>query len=91
MSAKHTPGPWQVSSGSQFFVHNGGLWVASAMDVREDEGIANMRLTAAAPDLLKAAKEVYEWMNNLPIPTTGCTTKMQVLYDAIHKAEGGAA
>lgn len=49
---------------------------------------ANARLIAAAPDLLEAAKSIYEWMNRLPIPTDGCTSKMQVLYDAIAKAEG---
>ncbi|WP_421580864.1 Lar family restriction alleviation protein [Shinella sp. M31] len=41
----------------------------------------------AEPELLEAAKNVYEWMNGLPIPTNGCTAKMQVLYDAIAKAE----
>lgn len=51
---KYTPGPWEVSTGSPFLVHNGGLWVASAMGVRGDEGIANVRLMAAAPDLLEA-------------------------------------
>lgn len=52
------------------------------------ECYADARLIAAAPDLLEAAKVAYEWMNGLPIPTTGCTSKMQVLHDAIAKAEG---
>lgn len=43
-------------------------------------------LIAAAPDLLEAAKEVLEWMNQLPIPTTGCTAKGILLYAAIAKA-----
>lgn len=38
-------------------------------------------------ELLKATKEVYAWMNNLPIPTSGCLSKMQILYSAISKAE----
>lgn len=38
-------------------------------------------------ELLKATKEVYAWMNNLPIPTSGCLSKMQILYNAISKAE----
>lgn len=37
--------------------------------------------------LLEACKEIYRWMNQLPVPTTGCTAKMQILHDAIAKAE----
>lgn len=38
-------------------------------------------------ELLAAAKNVLAWMNQLPIPTTGCTAKGKLLYDAIAKTE----
>lgn len=49
-----TPGPWKVANGSPFYVGNDGLWIASAMGVRGEQGAANMRLIAAAPDLYEA-------------------------------------
>lgn len=92
---RHTPGPWiyeihgdEIFIGPYDAVYKGVAAIVSTLEshpAREP----NARLLAAAPDLLKAAKEVYEWMNQLPVPTTGCTTKMQVLYNAIDKAESG--
>lgn len=54
MSAQHTPGPWEVAKGCDQYVAAGGFWVASTMGVRGEEGAANARLIAAAPDLLEA-------------------------------------
>ncbi len=55
MSGGHTPGPWKVSSGCDQYVCNGGFWIASTMGVRGEEGAANARLIAAAPDGLAFA------------------------------------
>ncbi len=90
MEVKHTPGPWAVnedgwkveSEKEHGWINDG--WIVCSTHGPDAE--ANALLIAAAPDLLEAAKEAYEWMNGLPIPTTGCTAKMQVLYNAIAKA-----
>lgn len=64
MSA-HTPGPWatdgHIYGGSRFFVGSefrGGA-VCSVV-CRDDEGEANARLIAAAPELLEAVMHLAE-------------------------------
>ena len=54
MSAKHTPGPWLVR-GKQSIRGFKGEYIASA---NWNNGAANARLIAAAPDLLIALREV---------------------------------
>ena len=59
--SKHTAGPWRIQ---ESFVNNGqrwsilfrddSKWLASVLHNDNDESMANARLMAAAPDLLKA-------------------------------------
>lgn len=65
---KHTEGPWTVSKRRGSYVHiNAFEWVALARVVvrmelsSEDnsEGLANARLIAAAPELLKVLEATY--------------------------------
>lgn len=59
--SKHTPGPWTVArntdDGLDIISSDEVTYVEVALDVRTE---ADARLIAAAPDLLKALKEV-EW------------------------------
>jgi hypothetical protein len=91
--SKHTPGPWKViasGDGSFAIEDHAEVYIIAQRNSwpsRIPESQANASLLAAAPELLAACKEVYEWMNRLPIPTEGCLPKMQVLHDAITRAE----
>ena len=49
-----TPGPWAVSKGCDQYVCADGLWIASTIGVRGEQGAANAHLIAAAPDLFEA-------------------------------------
>jgi hypothetical protein len=58
---KHTPGPWLVVGDADPEVHaEDGTWivnqVCSGAGDENDDGMANARLIAAAPDLLAACK-----------------------------------
>ncbi len=55
-AVKYTPGPWAVSNGVDQYVCAGGVWIAASMGIRGDEGAANARLIAAAPELLEACQ-----------------------------------
>jgi enterochelin esterase-like enzyme len=60
---KHTPGPWRHNPDNTGMNDDGRIMAGItviATDVygrTDDEGIANARLIAAAPELLEAAKE----------------------------------
>jgi hypothetical protein len=70
--AKHTPGPWSVgpthheSEGKSwlFYSHQthilapNGLTDLAIVEAGEEEGQANARLIAAAPDLLAACQDI---------------------------------
>ena len=79
MSAKHTPGPWHASAirthgidasknGCDIGAENGAN-VAIALHQPEDreqaETIANAKLIAAAPRLLRSLQEVLEQIEEL--------------------------
>lgn len=92
IAKNHTPRCWRYGVRP-----DGTMWLSLGDPVKGPHRQGDLhaseedaQLIIAAPYLLEAAKEVYAWMNDLPIPTDGCTTKMQVLYDAIAKAEGRA-
>ena len=68
MTTKHTPGPWKVGQylGSlrQFVIHTdvgdkgrGSDVAVTSIAFGSDETVANARLIAAAPDLLRYLKE----------------------------------
>ena len=68
MSAQHTPGPWAVSivDPHRVVLASGGskgLEVAQAKEFvpqYREQSLANARLIAAAPDLLKAAEQALK-------------------------------
>lgn len=68
MSAKHTPGPWEIERGYSTIIKSIGPCVADEyagsawLEVSE----ANARLIAAAPELLDALKELLdrEWQDD---------------------------
>lgn len=72
---KHTPGPWRVgpsndvqgryADSSQIWVPHGAVshCVVASVNYHLSQSEANARLIAAAPDLLKAAKEVLAGLN----------------------------
>lgn len=102
----HTPGPWRLvpppvaDNGNPWRVAGGDHTVAIVPNRPRE---ADARLIAAAPDLLKAAREAFEfvpWHNSdcdgtveyeegtIFDPTIGCTCYISKLRDAIYKAEG---
>jgi hypothetical protein len=58
--AKHTPGPWSIEAVKDYMrPHDTGI------DSGIPESIANARLIAAAPDLLRTLKNAREWLDEL--------------------------
>ena len=93
--SKHTTGPWEaginpkwILGGSNFhvvrpkeeFPH--GLWVADCGRPGDDEAEANARLIAAAPDLLRALKDMVDFFDGYQ------GMKFIHCKEAIAKAEG---
>ena len=63
MNSKHTPGPWSYQEWGRLILDSGQgssqLQVATvALNTRRDEGTANARLIAAAPELLEALEDI---------------------------------
>lgn len=80
-----------VSAGTQLTGYNGLIATVDAGDYArsKEEGLANARLIAAAPELLEAAKRICEsdaWSH--VIGNVGLSGDMRVLQNAIAKAEG---
>lgn len=70
---KHSPGPWTVRRGTNIYgkrtdvgyvtcIANAGSFSSNEVDT-DAENQANAVLIAAAPDLLKACKDVLEWID----------------------------
>ena len=84
MSAKHTPGPWEIDYGYNRIIKSIGPCVpdeyagSAWLEVTE----ANARLIAAAPDLLEFAKE---WLDRQGSDENYMTAKARA---AIAKAIG---
>jgi hypothetical protein len=107
MSGKHTPGPWTASEMgviSDKITSHGNFYVCGVINADNEEDKANMKLIAAAPDLLaalqrllQAADEYSDHMTRFGRGASG----MGALADsaspsgqaraAIAKAKGGAA
>ena len=79
---KHTPGPWETSGSS--VLSPGHAWICIISEPRHgrqrnidisspdwDEGIANARLIAAAPDLLAALEQCRKAFDAMPIDVLG--------------------
>lgn len=64
MNSKHTPGPWNDSPTINLCgCHHVGLnigFLATTSSKRYEEGLANARLIAAAPELLEALVKAVE-------------------------------
>lgn len=99
MSAKHTPGPWEVhiNAAGEVWVHEVDLSrgqmvicdIPGDMETIEGEQLCNADLIAAAPDLLAALKAILtaEWM--VTHDWGGDRDSVLVLAEAaIKKAEG---
>lgn len=94
---KHTPGPWTVESGS-VFGHAGSARVALADRkeglIRPVERDANVRLIAAAPDLLEACGQALKTIKTLKtfcdvsLTTVRAAEAEIIIEAAISKAEG---
>lgn len=92
MNTNHSPGPWKVMDGAiqcETINDYGNFIVASCDRERTPQDEANLRLAAAAPDLLSAIKEMLKALdrNNVPTPCylRGFETQARV---ALNKAEG---
>jgi len=101
----HTPGPWEVVDGGDFrqvhgpggeaiafepiVVHRGSPATGTWVDANGEE--ANLRLIAAAPEMLEALRQAKDWLDEV-----GCdcgtdepgTCAMCLVDAAIAKAEG---
>ncbi len=84
MSNKHTPGPWQHTTGDTT-VYADGVFVAECVptspwadDVPKREARANARLIAAAPELLASLQAVADFWAGGDAP--------QELTDQMHAA-----
>jgi hypothetical protein len=85
--SNHTPGPW---SADHTVLRNGfGESIASAGNnrkVRGDELRASLQLAAAAPEMLRALRNLLPtWIGDIERRTPGLA---QQIRDAITKAEG---
>lgn len=92
--AEHTPGPWRQAHDYIEAVPDGEGYAAPSFDIcamadwcgeDEDERLANARLIAAAPDMLKALREVVACADSSRNTTFGAVVKCRI---AIAKAEG---
>lgn len=73
IESKHsfTPGPWELryTDSYEYKVYAGSIVsddfarIATASDLFDDNGEANARLIAAAPDLLYVAELVVSWLD----------------------------
>ena len=90
--SKHTPGPWKYGSKLTFSENHRGFsvwqihhgWALASVqpaDADGNEGEANARLIAAAPDLLEALKRVALILGSQH-------AALEVIDAAIAKAEG---
>lgn len=96
MSGKHTPGPWTIERKKKYRAHISGFgWHGLAkviVRMRDDEddcedGLANARLIASAPDLLEALEDLFgqTYASTLEDPSV-----MDRARAAIAKAKGEA-
>ncbi len=90
---RHTPGPWRVWDKDPTVIVDSddvliGCSLAPFRSV--DENIANVRLCAAAPELLEAIQALVNVQNGPPLIeyTADYDTAMSLALAAIKKAEG---
>jgi hypothetical protein len=99
MKTEHTKGPWEVEAdslrGNSYVAISGDEWIELATVVvrmkdgkESEEGLANARLIAAAPQLL-AALEFIELSCRMGGMPDGWELPMLKVRAAIAKAKGG--
>ena len=101
--AEHTPGPWRVGD-SPFCVvadvpapndatgHNAVDYYGGYLIAESIRGIDDARLIAAAPDLLTAAENALDWLeNDLGPCEPDCECVIHGVRDAIARARGTEA
>jgi hypothetical protein len=71
MNTKHTPGPWTRHEG-EVRAKAFGLISRSYYGAPDGEGAANLRLIAAAPDLLGAVEFFMDMVGEPPEPNCSC-------------------
>jgi hypothetical protein len=87
----HTPGPWTVDLGARDLVRNAtnGERIAKVHGgLTYDETVANARLIAAAPDLLKLLREVMDVVEVVLDDESEMDTWLDHARAAIAKVEG---
>lgn len=89
---KNTPGPWHViGKHVAYRRENIDLEIAEvSLHVGEDEYLANARLIAAAPDLLKACETILYCVEEIIVieNTTRTDNIFALLNNAVQKARG---
>jgi hypothetical protein len=96
MTTKHTPGPWKTSCKAIQCesLNKYGNWILATCEREgnEEEDAANLRLMAAAPDLLDALQRLTDWAREHTSPIDN-NSPHQLLINAvlvIQKATGEA-
>ena len=81
--AEHTPGPWVINGLSEY---RGSYEINGCNALYDDpEGEANIRLIAAAPDMLEALRQMVICKDNHNSECSRCIAKADT---AIAKAKG---
>lgn len=94
--SKHTPGPWKYFEGSvtvgvaRNSPETGDVALIATICSTRPEASANARLIVAAPELLEAAKTIYQMLTAMdqPLPDLDNMPFIDALHRAITKAEG---
>jgi hypothetical protein len=96
--SEHTPGPWRASE-NYIYGDRPPKQIARCHDVEGTPFLANARLIAAAPDLLKMCKDARDALATLPVGYLGYGRDGELIWSlrdelidkmtqAITKAEG---
>ncbi len=89
--SEYTPGPWVVVGDADPEIHtNDGTWITSQVLGADsgDDGQANARLIAAAPDLLAICREMQAYLRRFmsgDLPPESLAGRLEAV---IAKAEG---
>lgn len=88
MNTKPTPGPWKALDGailSETLNHYGNFVVCDCRRELTPQDVANLRLIAAAPDLLEALEECESFLS---VHRPDAVTTLSIARVAITKATG---
>ncbi len=99
MSAAHTPGPWLIRQGDEWtrdvVTDHGELpdgsrnhWNVASANIQREECVDNLRLIAAAPDLLEALKACAGICAGESMSKSSLIRALEMARSAIAKATG---